>query len=84
MPYKTNISFDLLELSSRSSDKQFTEQEKDFIKTKVRKKDFKINYAIYRKKSGKGLYISFIVDSSPQQKRRTLAYNNYEIIFTEN
>lgn len=69
----------LLDLYSKPKSEQFTEEEKAYIRSKESKNSFECIYAFYNKKSSKGCYIAFIIDSMPNT-RRSLVMNNWNII----
>lgn len=71
---------DLYDLAAKPIKEQFTKEEMDFIKTKVKKGSYEVYYAIYSKESKKGKNIAFIIDSDPRRKRRSSSLNIFDII----
>ena len=73
------MSLKLLDLYSKPKSERFTDEEKAFIRYQTNKYSFECIYAFYNKKSSKGCYIAFIIDSMPNT-RRSLVMNNWNII----
>jgi hypothetical protein len=71
---------DIFELYKKKE--RFTTKEKSFLKSKIKKSDFKIRYGFYRGVSSKGLQIAFVIDSMPNSPRRSGVENKWEIICT--
>jgi hypothetical protein len=70
----------LLDLYGKPIDKRFTEEEIDFIKTKIPQGAYEIFYFFYKKQSRLNAYIGYGIDQSPRTMRRTPAINSWEII----
>lgn len=70
------------ELISKPASYKFNEKEIKLLKSRYKKNDWKIIYAIYRKHSPKGCYIGFIIDGMPGSVRRSGAENHWEYICT--
>lgn len=51
-----------------------------FLKKQIRKKNYKVTYGFYNKKSAKNKQIALIIDLMPHMNRRTGAENNWEYI----
>ena len=69
------MSLQLLDLYSKPHDYKFNDEEIAFIASQISKNSFECFYAIYNKKSSKGAYIVFVIDSMPNS-RRSLVMNN--------
>lgn len=71
---------DLLDLYSKPKEYKFTPKEIKFIKKHLPKHSFRVKYALYNKKSSKGLQIAFIIDTMPYQSRKSGVENYWTYI----
>lgn len=71
---------DLIKLWSKPISYKFTEREIAFIKKHNPKHQYKVKYAFYNKKSSKGLYLAFIIDSAAHSPRRSGIENYWTYI----
>ncbi len=62
----------------------YTEKEFSFLKSYIKKQNYKVNYGFYNKESSKKMQIAVIFDLIPNQMRRTGVENNWEIIESRN
>ncbi|WP_141878664.1 hypothetical protein [Gramella sp. Hel_I_59] len=66
-----------MKLATKPMSYQFSEAEKDFIKSQVPIGRFRIIYAIYKPHSSKGKYVCLIVDQMHEAVRKSGAENRY-------
>lgn len=59
---------------------RFTKEEIAFLKTKIKKSNFLIKYAFYKKESKVKAQIALIIDQMPFCPRRSAVENNWEVI----
>jgi hypothetical protein len=58
----------------------YTEDEIKFLKTYIKKQNYKVNYGFYNKESSSKKQIAVIFDLIPNQTRKTGVENNWNII----
>lgn len=68
------------DLWNKSED--YTDEEFKFLKSYIKKKNFKVRYGFYNKISSQKKQIAVIFDTNPFMTRRTGVENNWEIIHT--
>jgi hypothetical protein len=61
---------------------EFSLEEIKFLKSYIKRQNFKVSYAFYNKESSKKMQIALIIDLIPNQLRRTGVENNWEVITT--
>ncbi len=76
------MEFDLLELLSKPAAYKYTDEEFNFLKSKIPKSRFSAKCCLYKKKSKKGYYIAFMIDLMPNHIRRSGVENVWEVIST--
>jgi hypothetical protein len=60
--------------------RMLTDEEKKFIRSKIKKNSYRAHYAIYKKESPKGCQLAWILDSDPAQQRKSGYLVQYEVI----
>jgi isochorismate hydrolase len=61
---------------------EFSLEEIKFLKSYIKRQNFKVSYGFYNKESSKKMQIALIIDLIPNQLRRTGVENNWEVITT--
>lgn len=61
---------------------EYTDDEFKFLKSYIKNKNFKVRYGFYNKVSSQKKQIAVILDTNPNQIRRTGVENNWEVIHT--
>jgi hypothetical protein len=59
---------------------EYSKEEISFLKSYIKKQNFKVNYGFYNKVSAKKMQIAVVFDLIPGQGRKTGVENNWEII----
>lgn len=66
-------------LSQKSRDYKFSEQELTLIRGHIPKSKFKCLYAFYKKKSSKNAYIGFLLDRMPYMWRKSGVFSHWDV-----
>jgi hypothetical protein len=61
---------------------EFSFEEFKFLKSYIKRQNFKVSYGFYNKESSKKMQIALIIDLIPNQLRRTGVENNWEVVTT--
>lgn len=61
---------------------EFSLEEIKFLKSYIKRQNFKVSYGFYNKESSKKMQIALIIDLIPNQLRRTGVENNWEVVTT--
>lgn len=60
--------------------RELTDEDRKFIRSKIKKSKYRALYAIYKKDSPKGCQLAWILDSDPFQQRKSGYLVQYEVI----
>jgi len=63
---------------------EYTDLEIKFLRSYIKKKNYKVSYGFYKKVSSKKMQIAVVFDLIPTQMRKTGVENNWEIIVDRN
>lgn len=77
---KKKNEYDLLDLSDKPFDQEFTDDEISFLKEKLPKSKYRVVYAIYKAYSHKGKYFAIMIDQHPFATRRSGVENIWNFL----